>query len=182
MDERKVGAEPPHPHDTSAHAPTAPTPGLLCSVVTTTWIDVTPAGSVAFLLIAHPPPRRSGESAAALREDMRSLGTALGLVSSRCPLPDIGPRLTLHGGKAAIRVDGCDFLLGTTIGATWSDFVAQGGPVVVSLGLAPLPVGADRDAVEAYIGECLATGELMLGAIMSTAPGRRRASDLLDGG
>jgi hypothetical protein len=151
----------------SALTPTTPRPptaGLLAAVVTSTWIDRTPHGDAAFLLVAHPPDRRAAfASVDTVAPQMRGLGEALGLAVAAERLPFIGHRVTVHGDKAAVRVDGCDYSLGATVGPRWGRFVADGGPIVIALGLDPLSHGADRATIEAYLGRCTLAGRLLLG-------------------
>lgn len=88
-----------------------PTAGLLASLGVWFWIDLTEAGHVAFVLLAHPPARREAESPESIEGDMRGLATALSLADPSARLPDIGPRLVVHGRSALLSLDGCQAAL-----------------------------------------------------------------------
>lgn len=142
----------------------APTAGLLDTVLISTWLETAPPGPVAVVLLAHPPAR-SDDQGAEQEERMRGLGAALGLepVSSR--LPDIGARITAHPG-VPLTLDvapcGCGLALPPT-GRDFTQFVADGGPVIVTLGLDPLDGGADRTAIDAYLYRSLLADRLAMG-------------------
>jgi hypothetical protein len=151
-----------------------PTAGLLASVLTAPWLDTTPQGdTAAFLLIAHPMSARLG-AVGTVEAEMRGLAAALDLAPASERIPDVGRRLTVHGGKAVLSVTGCDYRLGADIGCGWQSFVINGGPVVVVLGLDPLAPGADRDGVEQYLGRCALACHLFTGLTRYTAPGSLR--------
>jgi hypothetical protein len=149
---------------TSGPEPLTPSPGLLCSVAVTMWLDSTPAGEVAFLLIAHPPARRAGDTPELIGQRMRGLADGLGLAPASQPLPDMGRRLFMHGRTAALLVvDGCNYLLRVPTGGEWSSFVTDGGPVAVALGLDELATHANRETVEAYLTKCTRGDRLLMG-------------------
>ncbi|MEU8776285.1 hypothetical protein [Streptomyces sp. NPDC048606] len=157
----------------------APAPGLLASVIVMTSLDDTPLGHVAFLLIAHPPARRGGETPLTIETQMRGLGAALGLATTSEPLPDIGRRLQMQGHQAAILdVGQCDYMLRVPAGSgEWARFVAKGGPVVVALGLDELSPGSDRAKVEEYLAASAVADRLLLGKTYVGAPSGRWVRD-----
>lgn len=145
-------------------APLPPTAGLLASVLVSAWVDITPPGAVAFLLLAHPPARRRGDSRSVIQAQMRGLGAALGLAPASEELPDMGSRLIVRGSTAAVlRIDRCAYVLRVPVPAAWARFVAGGGTVVVSVGLDALARGSDRGAVEEYLTESASTDRLLMG-------------------
>lgn len=128
----------------------------------------------AFLLVGHPPSRHPEAREEAVRANMQALGDALGLAPTPEQLPYIGHRVAMHGSRAALSVDRCDYRLGVSVGKRWRDFVIAGGPVVVALGLDPLARGADRPTIEAYLGHCTRAGRLLLGITEYVAPSELR--------
>lgn len=155
----------------AASPPLPPTAGLLASVAAWFWIDLTQVGHVAFLLIAHPPERRPGESPELLAARMRGLADALSLAEPATTLPDIGPRLYMHRESAAVlRLDGCDYLMHIPIGGEWARFVCDGGTVTLAVGLDPLPARSALTAVEPYITHGVTEGRLLLGKTRATRP------------
>lgn len=151
----------------TAAEPTLPTPdaGLLASVAVMTWLDVTPPGYVAFLLIAHPPARRSDETPVVIETRMRGLAAALRLAPSSELLPDIGGRLRVQGQTAIIPdIDRCDYRLRVPVGSgEWTRSVADGGPVAIALGLDELDRGADFARVEDYLAPAAVNDRLLMG-------------------
>lgn len=138
-----------------------PTAGLLASLGVWFWIDLTEAGHVAFVLRAHPPARRESESPESIEGDMRGLAAALSLAEPSARLPDIGPRLVVHGRSALLSLDGCQAALHVPVSAEWSGFVSVGAPVAV--GLDPLQPRTPFAAVRPYVSEGAQRGRLFLG-------------------
>ncbi|WP_432110770.1 hypothetical protein [Streptomyces sp. YPW6] len=149
----------------------------------TTWLDVTPSGHVAFLLIAHPPARRGDKTPAAIETRMRGLAAALRLAPPSELLPDIGSRLRVHGQTAIILdIDRCDYRLRVPVGSgEWSRFVADGGPVAIALGLDELARGADFAGVEDYLALAAANDRLLMGKTYVRRASCGWVRDRLDG-
>lgn len=139
-----------------------PTASLISSLAVWHWIENTPAGSVAFLLLAHPAPGRD-DSPAEVALHMRELATSLGLAECSTPLPDIGPRLLIHELGAFLHLDKCEYLLHAPVGGSWSEFARAGGTITVAAGLDPLRAHSSRDAVEAYMANTARVGRLYMG-------------------
>ncbi|MFC9913953.1 hypothetical protein [Streptomyces sp. NPDC059862] len=141
-----------------------PTAGLIASVAAWFWIDLTRAGHVAFLLLAHPPGRQPGDSPEMIEARMRGLAQALTLAEPTEPLPDIGARLFMYrDADVLLSLDGCDYLLHVLIGGEWARFVCNGGTVTVMVGLDPLPARSPLEVVDAYITQRVRQGRLLLG-------------------
>ncbi|KUL26652.1 hypothetical protein ADL12_32380 [Streptomyces regalis] len=152
-------------------ASVAPSAGLLASVAAWFWIDLTQAGHVAFLLIAHPPERRPDESPQEIEARMRGLADALTLAAPHKPLPHIGPRLFMHrSADALLSLDDCDYLLRVPIGGEWARFACAGGTVTIAVGLDPLGPGAPLAVVDAYVTERVIEGRLYLGKTRAEHP------------
>lgn len=149
----------------AAQGHTPPTVDLLRSVLVSTWIDTTPHGHVAFLLVAHPPSSDlQGGGSLDTERKMRGLAACLSLAPPSALLPDIEGRLTMSGRtEVLVSIVGCGHDLRVPVGTQWGGFAAAGGPVVVVVGLDPLPGGADRRAVSAYLAEGARSGRLLLG-------------------
>ncbi|MCQ4085043.1 hypothetical protein NGB36_31900 [Streptomyces sp. RB6PN25] len=119
------------------------TPELIHSLATWTWLERTAVGQVAFVLVA---PRAHSADA------VRGLAAALGLREPSCRLPYVGERVTVHGSsRARLHPDGWAHAIGLTVGARWSRYVVEGGPVAVLVGLDPLTPCAQPDAVNEYV-------------------------------
>ncbi|MFB7919314.1 hypothetical protein [Streptomyces sp. NPDC056061] len=149
-----------------------PTAGLLASLGAWFWVDPTEAGLVAFLLFAHPPARREGESPGSIEGHMRGLALALELAHPSNLLPDIGPRLAVHGRSALLSLDGCRTSLHVPVTTEWSRFVTGGATVAVAVGLDPLLPRTPFAAARAYVSEGAQHGRLYLGKTRAL-PARR---------
>ncbi|MBT2466548.1 hypothetical protein J7E97_01385 [Streptomyces sp. ISL-66] len=150
----------------------APTAGLLASLGVWFWIELTEVGHVAFLLLAHPPARRGGESVESIELSMQGLVSALTLAEPSAKLPDIGPRLVVHGRAAILSLDGCSFVMRVPVSAEWAEFVTAGAPVVIEVGLDPLQPMTPFDALRPYVSEGARHGRLFLGKTRAEPPRR----------
>ncbi|MEV8324490.1 hypothetical protein [Kitasatospora sp. NPDC056731] len=119
-----------------------------------TWIDSTPDGLVAFMMITPS----SGEA-----RGLRALASTAGLALPDQPLPSPGIRIVLDGPDALV-------LLPRTTGAIrvpaddgWSDFVRRGGAIVILMGQRYLDPSARRIDVEEYLQTALLSRHLWLG-------------------
>lgn len=121
-------------------------PGTAPGTAAWSWLDDTAFGPVAFLLLVPPDGRGEG------------LAAALGLAEPGARLPDISDRVTVLGPER-VSVQG----IGIPVGPKWTSFVDSGGPVALLVGLDPLPSGAERPEVEAYVAAKTLTGRLRLG-------------------
>jgi hypothetical protein len=138
---------------------TAPTVAFVNSLASWVWLERTAAGPVAFLLLAHP----DGGSAP-VRQELERLALALGLDRPARRLTDVGKRLAVIGGShAVVRIDGCDHMVRVEVGAGWAEFVASGGPVAMTVGLAPLVRCAPRRDVQRYLAVSTMRGRLRVG-------------------
>lgn len=150
-----------------------PTPGLLASVSAFHWIDRTPPGHVAYLLITHPTERQEDDTPQVIEARMRGLAAALRLATAGPTLPDMGRRLHMHYESDVIMsLDGCPYDMRIPIGGEWARFVSGGGTVTVAIGLDPLPVKSPKTAVAAYVVNRWHTGRLLLGKARATHLGR----------
>jgi hypothetical protein len=154
----------------------APTAGLLASLALWHWVDETTEGPVAFLLIAHQPPRRPGDSLDVIEARMRGLSASLRLAPPDDPFPNIGDRLFMHRETdVALLIDGCDYFLHAPIGGPWARFVCAGGTVAITVGLAPLLPHVTQGVIEAYLAEQTVEGRLLMGKTRATDPWNLRA-------
>ncbi|MDT0451963.1 hypothetical protein [Streptomyces hesseae] len=142
------------------------TPGLLCSVVVSTWVEDTAAGPVAFLLIGHPPARRQGETAESIEQQMLGLSAALGLTGSSEPMRHVGSRVILLGASGALlSITGAPYSLRLPpVGAEWSRMVGEGAPVCILLGLDPIPPYSDEKATQEHLSLWLSHDRIRMGA------------------
>lgn len=136
-----------------------PTAGLVNSLASWVWLERTTSGPVAFLLLGHAEAQ-----SAEVRSGLVGLSVAFGLAAPGRKLPDVGRRLAVIGGRlAAVRVDGCDYMVQVEVGRKWAEFVAAGGPVALIVGLAPVSPGAPREEVRDYLATNTRRGHLRLG-------------------
>lgn len=147
----------------------APAVGLIASLAVWYWIDNTPAGLVAFLLLAHPEPTRT-DASAQVAPAMRGLASSLALAECGSPLPDIGARLSAHRTGTLLRLDGCDYRLHVPTSGQWTEFAGAGGTVAVVVGLDPLAAHSPRDTVRAYLVSSARAGRLFMGKARVHAP------------
>jgi hypothetical protein len=146
----------------------APTADLIASLAAWHWIAGTPAGPVAFLLLARTPSSRLGPPNEALSR-MHGLAASLRLASCSRRLPDIGSRLYVRDFDAFLKLDRCERLLHAPIGEVWSDFARGGGTVAVSVGLDPLRAHASMKVVQVYMAAMARAGRLFMGKTSLTA-------------
>lgn len=147
----------------------APSAGLIASLAAWHWIDETAAGSVAFLLLAHPTPTADVALDKVLWA-MRGVAACLALAECSTPLPDIGPRLHMDGRGVFLRLDRCEYLLRLPIGGRWATFARAGGTVAVAVGLDPLPAHSPQDTVAAYMATSARVGRLYMGKTRAHTP------------
>ncbi|MGV9271342.1 hypothetical protein ACWDRR_42645 [Kitasatospora sp. NPDC003701] len=118
-----------------------------------TWIDSTPEGLVAFVLITPATEASSG---------LGALAQAAGLESPDRPLPSPGLRLVLHDSYAMVILPRAKTALRIPTDEGWSDFVRRGGAVVVIMGERSLVHDAERTEVESYLLQSLLPGGLWM--------------------
>ncbi|MEV0444954.1 hypothetical protein AB0I84_38505 [Streptomyces spectabilis] len=126
---------------------------------------------MAVILFVHPPARRQHESAESIERQMHGLGNSLGLAESDETMPHAGPRIWLRWQtEAAVATEAAVTLDDTHLAAklppvppTWSQFVADGGPVCIIVSLAPLPYGASRAVIDWRLADALILGRFMIG-------------------
>ena len=145
-----------------AARPAAPGPGFTSALYVATWLDVTHAVPVAWLLIGHPGPRRAGETPAGVEAGLLAMAGAMGLAPAAEQVPDIGDRLVIGGRVVALDYGHADFCLRLPRPhAPWREHIARRGPGCVALVLDPLPSGAG----EPYLERACTLGRALLGAV-----------------
>ncbi|MDH2387646.1 hypothetical protein QCN29_02345 [Streptomyces sp. HNM0663] len=103
---------------------------------------------------------------------MRGLASALELAHPSQLLPNIGPRLVLHGRAAFLSLDGCWASLRVPVSTEWSRLVTDGAAIAVGVGFDPLLPSTPLAAVRAYVSEGAQHGRLFLGKTQAL-PARR---------
>jgi anti-sigma regulatory factor (Ser/Thr protein kinase) len=156
-----------------------PSPGLIASLAAWHWIDETAVGSVAFLLLAHSTTT-SDVAADKVPQAMRAVAACLALGECSMTLPDIGPRLHMHGHDVFLRLDWCEYLLCVPIGGRWATFARTGGTVAVAVGLDPLPSHSPQDKVTGYMAASAHAGRLFMGKTRACAPSPARRPESRD--
>lgn len=119
-----------------------------------TWIDSTPEGLVAFLLIAHPD---------GAEPEMTALARALGMATPDSPMPDLGRRLLCGTTNAVLQVPGVEVGVRLPLDSEWSRFIRDGATVVLLISVAPLAPSADLLAVSEHLMTGLLSRNLWMG-------------------
>lgn len=141
-----------------------PGPGFIATVAAETGIRSIDSFDLAQLLITHPGPRRSNETAETVEDGMRRLAVALHLGSGDDAPPVIGARLVIRRGRATLDY-GHDRYVMTLPSPSpkWLALVGHGGLCRVCLVTAPLSLTADSAATEAHLRASFARGQVMWG-------------------
>ncbi|MEU3075034.1 hypothetical protein [Streptomyces laurentii] len=109
-------------------------------------------GPLAWLFIGHPGPRRNGETPTTVETGLLDMAHALCLAPASQKTPNIGGRVMLRAGTAAL-----SYGHPTTVmrlpptSRQWMSHIALGGLAVVALGLDPIPPGTGQDGIDEYM-------------------------------
>ncbi|MEV5594096.1 hypothetical protein [Streptomyces sp. NPDC052496] len=143
-----------------------PGPGFVAGVVVSTWLDTaSPAGTIAWLLIAHPPPRRPGETAGRIEAGLRGMAGALGLRAASRHVPVVGDRLTARGPHLALDYGHPDFCLRVPRPAPrWLGYVLNGGAVCLVVCLDAIAAGAGPGLIEERLRRTAERDRVLVGA------------------
>ncbi|KAA6214786.1 hypothetical protein CP973_37760 [Streptomyces albofaciens JCM 4342] len=143
-----------------------PGPGFVAGLVVSTWLDtVSPVGAVAWLLIAHPPPHRPGETVERVESCLLGMADGLGLRAAAGRVPDIGERLSVRGPHLVLDYGHRDFCLRVPRpSARWTEHALGGGHVCLVLGLDPIGSGKGPDVIEPYLRRATAHDRAFIGA------------------
>ncbi|WP_030678991.1 hypothetical protein [Streptomyces rimosus] len=143
-----------------------PGAGFIAGLVVSTWLDAaSPVGSMAWILIAHPPPRRPGESTEGIETSLRSMADALGLRAASGRIPVVGDRLSARGAHLVLDYGHPEFCLRVPRpSARWTEHALGGGHVCLVLGLDAIAPGAGPDVIERYLCRATARDRILLGA------------------
>ncbi|MEK9521473.1 hypothetical protein MIU24_19065 [Streptomyces venezuelae] len=151
--------------DTGLSFRAVPGPGFAagCSVIT--WVDEGPfEHRIAYILIGHVPPRRTGETAESVEAGLMGMVDGMGLRPAADRVPIIGARVILRGPLAALDYGHPEVLLRLpSTGTEWRAHVDRGDPVCVTIGLDPIPPGAGPDAIRTYLDRITVTGRAYMG-------------------
>ncbi|KEF06216.1 MULTISPECIES: hypothetical protein [Streptomyces] len=152
--------------------PPVPGPAFVGGVVVSTWLDAAPpTGLVAWMLIAHPPPRRPGESVERIETSLLGMAGGLGLRAASGRVPNIGDRLTVRGPHLVLDYGHPDFCLRVPRPTVrWAEHVLGGVPVCLVIGLDAIASGAGRDAIEGYVDRSTARDRAYMGATAVCRP------------
>lgn len=144
----------------------APGPGFIAGVVVGTWLDTaSPAGTVAWLLVAHPPPRRPGETTGRIEAGLRDMADALGLRAASGYVPVIGDRLSARGPHLVLDYSHPEFCLRVPRPSPrWLGHVLGGGQVCLLLCLDAIPPGAGPDTIEKCLQRTTGRDRVLIGA------------------
>ncbi|MFE0107108.1 hypothetical protein [Streptomyces sp. NPDC059009] len=143
---------------------TNPTPSLLASLSVAQWVDATPNGHVAFLLVTHPPKADTADVGSCIEASMRGLASELGLAPPSSLMPDVSNRLSIARdcimlSLAESRLTFCVSIRNTE----WGDFVRGGGPVAIVVGLDPLSPTTERTEINEYLATGATADRLLVG-------------------
>lgn len=138
----------------AAEYPLAPAAEFLAALSAWTWIDSTPEGLVAFLLVAHPQD---------VEQEMVALAMSLGMATPDLAMPDLGARLLCSTTNAVLEVPGSSVRLLVPASGEWSGFARGGGPVVVLISTTPLARDADLMTVSTHLMTALLPRQVWMG-------------------
>ncbi|APD18557.1 hypothetical protein SEA_PICARD_27 [Streptomyces phage Picard] len=143
-----------------------PGPGFVATLLTTTWLDSTEdAGDVAWLFIAHAGPRRNGETTETIETNLLGMVDALQLAPMSETLPDVGARILLRDGAAALHYGHPTTVLRLPRASRrWMSHLALGNASAIALGLDPIPPGTGLDGIEEYLHRSGSAGRVYMGA------------------
>ncbi|MFE2407142.1 hypothetical protein ACFXDE_02225 [Kitasatospora sp. NPDC059408] len=119
-----------------------------------TWIDSTPDGLVAFMLITPA----SGE-----RRDLRQVAVAAGLATPELPLPAPGILVALADADALVLLPNASGAIRVPSASEWADFVRRGGVITLLIGARPLDAGAGLVGVDEYLMRAVLSRQIWLG-------------------
>lgn len=128
----------------------------LSGLASQAWIDPTPDGLVAFLLIAP-------SSTAVGIEDVAALAAAVGLAGPGEKMPSVGERVVLHGLSATVQLPEIGRALRVSVTPEWSRLVREGGTVAILLAADPLTAGATKSDRDDHLLRAVGTDRLWLG-------------------
>ncbi|MFD5564546.1 hypothetical protein [Kitasatospora griseola] len=128
------------------------------------WIDATPDGLVAFLLIAP-------SSTAIGSDDIAALATAIGLAGPQGTMPDVGERITPAAGAAILHIPEVGRAVRVPTSSEWTELVQRGGTVVILLSADPLPVGSAKSDTDSHLRAGLESNRLWIGKTACLACG-----------
>ncbi|MFE1203438.1 hypothetical protein ACFW5V_17275 [Streptomyces sp. NPDC058762] len=143
-----------------------PGPGFTAGCTVSTWLHAGAlAPRIAYVLVAHAPARRPGESADSIEAGLMGMVDSMRLRPAAERVPIVGPRLLMRGPHVALDYGHPTYVMRLpTPGAEWRQHVAAGGLVCLTVGLDPVPPGAGPDAVEAYLDRTVAAHRAYMGA------------------
>ncbi|MFF2651640.1 hypothetical protein [Streptomyces sp. NPDC058045] len=141
-----------------------PGPEFVPGCTVRTWLDVTPVGPMAHILIGHRPPRRPRETAKGIEASLMGMVDGMRLRPSAERLSSVGAHLLIRSPHVALDYGHPQYLMG--LAATtpeWRSHIASGWPTCVTIGLDPIPPGAGPDALDQYVERILATNRAHMG-------------------
>lgn len=116
----------------------SPSIAFLADITYTVGIHYGDAGAVAQLLMTHTPPRRCGETTEWVDAGMRALSVCLNLGPINEEPIDVGPRLSVHRGVAALDYGERDWCMCIPDpGRAWLQHAVDGGPVRLLVAFEP---------------------------------------------
>ncbi|MFE7114432.1 hypothetical protein ACFU99_03290 [Streptomyces sp. NPDC057654] len=142
-----------------------PGPGFAAGVTVSSWLDASPAGDIAWLLIGHPPPRRPVETARTIEAGLRALAAGMRLLPAAERVPDVGDRLMIRGPVVALDYGHGEYLLRLPApGREWRERVKRGGQVCVTVVLDPLGPATGQGDVDALLRRSAPIGRVLIGS------------------
>ncbi|MDT3396271.1 hypothetical protein RKE29_06400 [Streptomyces sp. B1866] len=133
-------------------------------IVSQSWVEPNSKRLVPCLLITHPGPRHPVETLDYIEREMRDLAGALGMAPQLHPVYTGTRVLVENPTLIRVRGDRCknhELLIRVT--QHWSRIAATGCPILLLVGLDPLPGDADEPSSLEYIDAQLTRGRLLLG-------------------
>ncbi|MFF2651714.1 hypothetical protein [Streptomyces sp. NPDC058045] len=141
-----------------------PGPGFVAGCTVRTWLDTTPAGPLAHLLIGHRPPRRPEETAEGIEAGLMGMVDGMRLRPATERPSTIGAHLLIRSPYAALDYGHPRYLMRLAATPTeWRLRIVSGWPTCVTIGLDPIPPGAGPDMLDQYVERVLATNRAHMG-------------------
>ncbi|MGA5489546.1 hypothetical protein ACPCK1_17540 [Streptomyces pseudogriseolus] len=145
--------------ETTAVAEAVPLATIM-SVNVRTWLDRNDDGDpITCLMLTYPAPQFDDADPAVVEATMRQVATSLGAVPAGEPVPDVGVRLTTHGGEALLWFPGSFYALKVRH-PQWVRALNQCGGALLAVGLDELSQVASVAEVNEYRAAARAAGRM----------------------
>jgi hypothetical protein len=127
-----------------------------------TWIEQPDTDTpLAALMLTYPAPQFDDADPVAVERTMRGVAASLGAVPAGAPVPDVGVRLTVHGGEALLWFTDCSYGLRVRH-LRWMRALERAGRALLAVGLDELSPVASVAEVDEYREAARGSGRMHL--------------------